>query len=275
MLKEKISVLRWFRFGGALVLLVAAGWLAHLHVGRGADSPWEYKGFIGAACICLAVALLLLWPPLRVKGAGSSPRSDLTTGQVLRGLLVAALMTAGGLGWSRLQLDPFGAYLAALGFGAVCLALLPASPRNALPMTLRPRQLAEAAAAGLLCTALFVESDGLTPYLNTYDGALRWRVFMFCVPPLVEELLFRGVLWSACRRFLPASLTVLATAAIFTASHGWLVYSGNRSTGAVAIAGIGLLLGLLRARTGSVAPGMIAHALANGLPWLLANLLET
>lgn len=266
---------RRVRWCGALLLIGAAAVFAKLHVGRGAADPWSYKGFVGLACVCLGLALLLIPLPRRWPPALPTRTGDATYAQVMRALLAVVFVLVWALNWHRLQLDNFGAQAALLAVAAVVLLLLlPQSPRGALPMSLRLRQLFAVAAVSLFGVALFLEQEGLLPYLIDSEAELWSRLFAVVVPPVAEELLFRGSLWAACRRFLPVWITVLVTAALFTVAHQWLVYSGHRVTYVYAIAGAGLLLGLLRARTGSLAPCMLAHALMNGLPALLAELLE-
>jgi ABC-2 type transport system permease protein/sodium transport system permease protein len=85
---------------------------------------------------------------------------------------------------------------------------------------------------------------------------------------VVEEVFFRGFLFSAVRARTSASNTVLITALLFGLSHliglgGFSVESGLSSTL------MGLLLGWLAWRTGSLWPGMLLHGCHNAvLMWL-------
>jgi ABC-2 type transport system permease protein/sodium transport system permease protein len=86
----------------------------------------------------------------------------------------------------------------------------------------------------------------------------------FVLPALVEELFFRGFLFSALRARCSASATVVITGLLFGFFHVIV-------TGAFAFERLlpstllGLLLGWVCLRTGSVIPGMIMHALHNGM----------
>jgi membrane protease YdiL (CAAX protease family) len=80
--------------------------------------------------------------------------------------------------------------------------------------------------------------------------------------PVVEELMFRGLGFSLLSRFGPRA-AVLGTGVLFGLVHGFLV--------ALPIFVIvGLSLGWLRMRTGSVYPGMLMHGTFNAVATILA-----
>jgi len=76
------------------------------------------------------------------------------------------------------------------------------------------------------------------------------------LPALVEEWLDRGVIWTACMRATTEGRTIMLTAGLFAFSHGlnggFLLELPHRFA-------MGLVLGWLRARTGSLLPCMLAH----------------
>jgi membrane protease YdiL (CAAX protease family) len=76
--------------------------------------------------------------------------------------------------------------------------------------------------------------------------------------PLVEELVFRGFMWDALRRVLPVPAVWVATSLIFAGYHMDPVQS-------VALVFTALGLGWLRWMSGSVWPGVLLHAVNNGL----------
>ena len=80
------------------------------------------------------------------------------------------------------------------------------------------------------------------------------------VPAVFEELCFRGFLFGALRERLSGLWTVVATALLFGFFHEVLI-PGKL----VPSAALGLVLGWVRLRTGSVLPGMVLHAIHNGL----------
>ena len=75
--------------------------------------------------------------------------------------------------------------------------------------------------------------------------------------PLFEELVFRGALYGTLRVRLRWPLAALASALIFAAAHGY----GLAGFGSVFISG--LLWAWAYEKTGSLLPGMIAHAANN------------
>ncbi len=89
-------------------------------------------------------------------------------------------------------------------------------------------------------------------------GALALFVMTFCVvAPLVEELFFRGFLGGALRdvTWLSPATAVLANGALFALVHPWV------SMPPVLLLGVGTAW--LARRTGSIIPGIGAHAVYN------------
>jgi membrane protease YdiL (CAAX protease family) len=81
---------------------------------------------------------------------------------------------------------------------------------------------------------------------------------------IAEELLFRGVLFGWLARHLPVWASIVVTAVLFAAEHGY--YPVLLPLGLL----FGLLTGWLRARTRSVLPGMAVHILTDALLLALA-----
>jgi len=83
------------------------------------------------------------------------------------------------------------------------------------------------------------------------------------VGPLVEELLFRGVLLSAAMRYVPAGTATVITALLFACVHlpdlGFLWYALPN------LLMLGLVLAWLRIQSGSIWPAVLAHAVNNAL----------
>jgi membrane protease YdiL (CAAX protease family) len=78
--------------------------------------------------------------------------------------------------------------------------------------------------------------------------------------PLLEEAFFRGALWKPLRAANAAALTILLTATLFAIAHiNWQII--------VPILFVGLLLGFLRSRSGSLFPSLFAHASFNAIPF--------
>ncbi|WP_425616210.1 ABC transporter permease subunit/CPBP intramembrane protease [Anatilimnocola sp. NA78] len=113
----------------------------------------------------------------------------------------------------------------------------------------------------------------LVPNMEKYIEQLQQVPFpivllaMAIVPAFGEELFFRGYVQTALQQKLPAWGAILISAALFGVFH--------LSVGGLAIlervissAMLGLVLGWICYRTGSVYPGMLLHMVHNG--WLMA-----
>ncbi len=88
-------------------------------------------------------------------------------------------------------------------------------------------------------------------------------VVIVVVAPFVEELLYRGEGFSLFLPFVGAWPTIVIVGVSFGLAHGLIV-------GFPVLALFGMTLAWLRRETGSVYPGMLVHALFNGLTLLLA-----
>lgn len=97
------------------------------------------------------------------------------------------------------------------------------------------------------------------------DADAAWRlalaVVVVTIGPLVEELLFRGVLLSALLRRLRPLAAVVLSALVFALAHlpdlHWLWY------GLPDLALLGIAFAWLRLRSGSLWPAILAHACNN------------
>lgn len=96
-------------------------------------------------------------------------------------------------------------------------------------------------------------------------GAAFAVVFVMAVviAPLVEETAFRGMLYNALRGRMGVWASALLSGAIFAIIHPTL------PAGFLPILCLGVVLALLREKTGSLMPGMICHGLNNGVLFLL------
>ncbi|WP_266169572.1 CPBP family intramembrane glutamic endopeptidase [Dyella subtropica] len=88
-------------------------------------------------------------------------------------------------------------------------------------------------------------------------------LLVMTVGPLVEELLFRGVLLSSAMRHVPAGIASAITALLFACVHlpdlGFLWYALPN------LLLLGLVLAWLRVQSGSIWPAVIAHSVNNAL----------
>ena len=75
--------------------------------------------------------------------------------------------------------------------------------------------------------------------------------------PLLEEPLFRGILYGTLRLRLGPAPATLVSAALFALAHGYGV------VGFASVFASGVLWALAYERTRSLLPGMLAHAASN------------
>lgn len=171
------------------------------------------------------------------------------------------------------ELTPAWQIAIELALGAVGLAaaraLGPRGPREALGEFAGPRALFVGLAAGVLCFAILWSYATL---LNRLAGAepepfdrarLPTLILTIAVlPALAEEWLCRGALWAACRRAAGVPVTIAVTAVVFALLHGlgggFVLELPHRFAA-------GVVFGVLRARTGSLLPGAVAHFTNNAL----------
>ena len=144
------------------------------------------------------------------------------------------------------------------------LALVPLLGPGGLHGAVGRRPSALAMACGLLCagagTLMFwsyrsVAAAGSAPGDTSFF--LVW-VAMVLVGPFTEEWLYRGVLWHASRQLVGPVAAAMITAATFTIGHG-----PERVRDFPNLFAYGLLLALLRHRSGSLAPALLAHSVTN------------
>lgn len=104
--------------------------------------------------------------------------------------------------------------------------------------------------------AYLTESSALTTAKPVLDF-----VAVVLLAPLVEEMLFRGVIYDAFCMLLPAGAAVLFQGVLFGSVHGaviWIIYA----------AFMGCVLGYVRKHTGSVRPCVLMHIAFNGSSYL-------
>jgi len=151
-------------------------------------------------------------------------------------------------------------------------------PAAALLALHRPRSWLRAAGLMLL-VLVFVWALGvaLDPYLHPGDeqGLVpdRWRPeeaapfaanlgFTTLAVPVVEELTFRGAGFSLLAARYGKGVAIVGTAVLFGAVHGLVL-------ALPLLVAFGLGLAWLRARSGSVYPGIVLHGLFNALAVLI------
>jgi len=101
-------------------------------------------------------------------------------------------------------------------------------------------------------------------------------ISLVVLPPLTEEIMVRGLLYSSFKKLLPLMSAALMTSLIFAAAH--LPEGGD--SGPLYIAALdtfalSLVLIYLREKTGGLWASMTLHALKNGIAFVTLFLLQT
>ncbi|MFV0387949.1 MAG: lysostaphin resistance A-like protein [Pyrinomonadaceae bacterium] len=121
----------------------------------------------------------------------------------------------------------------------------------------------------VMMTSVFGEAD------NDFLKLLRSsREIVFAVAviatfsaPIVEELVYRGILYSAFRRSFSVPVAIIATTLIFAGIH-YPQYWGDWAT-ILTLTFLSLLLTIIREKTGNLLPCVLLHFLINGIQSLL------
>lgn len=143
-----------------------------------------------------------------------------------------------------------------------------------------PAEVLLGAAAGLSMAFWMIIAINLIPWpqalLESYaveSGALETArpaldfAAVVLVGPLVEEILFRGVVYDALCMLLPAGFAVVMQGLLFGGVHNtmiWMLYAALS----------GCLIGYVRKQTGSLRPCVAMHVAFNGASYLFDWIME-
>jgi membrane protease YdiL (CAAX protease family) len=201
-------------------------------------------------------------------------------------VLAVTLLFSGRAGSLDLERDGLTVLLASVpasSLALILIAILAARPPRRLALRLGPSRLpawgVAAAVVGIL--ALSQALDSLAQLAGVGRGpALDWMIHTLAsarpeglflavlvvggLAPLGEELFFRGYLQAQLREVWRPGPAIVVTALAFGLIHGEWVHG-------LLAAGLGLYLGLLVERAGSVIPAMICHAVNNTVSVLLSS----
>jgi membrane protease YdiL (CAAX protease family) len=126
------------------------------------------------------------------------------------------------------------------------------------------------AVEGMLTLLDFPASPSLVRFASALSAASpAERALVLAVLALgsagTEELFFRGLLQRGLEQIVGAAGAITITALVFSAAHG-------DSTHALATLPLGVYLGVLTWRDGSIRPALVAHAVNNALAVLEAGI---
>lgn len=112
--------------------------------------------------------------------------------------------------------------------------------------------------ADYIVTTLDPSLGDATPHPAGLSARLLFLLLAALAAPMTEELLFRGWIYTSLRVAIGIPAAIIVSAALFAIAH-W----ESTHLYAAAIFPVGLVLGLVRERTGSLAASIAFHALYN------------
>lgn len=246
-----------------MVLLVRFGLLYAPGLTRSGRRE-NYSGALISSFVLYLISFVVLdfVAGLIIDAAGLANLKSVGTAAAL-GLQMLAMLTAVSLGLDRLR-SLVGSWMEALqetGLRLVSLARVLAwgfgGYAAALPVIAASTLVWNAITQTLFPTVPTPEHP-LVPQLSEGSAALAMAlVVAVVVAPLVEETAFRGMLYGALRGRMGVWSSAVISGTIFALVHPTL--PGQF----LPIMTLGVVLALLREKTGSLAPGMICHGLNN------------
>ncbi len=256
-------------FGGDAVLYGAQGSWRDTFRRPSSDSPDPTNELnerarvaqLSTATLCLAIIFPLFY--LIVGLLSRLPGNDMSAKILLAGLatpLLFGVIPFALAWWNRVSFKSGFA----LGRPQL-LALLPAFAFGVAmwPLAHEIVLIAEAVGIGTIDAKQF---EGIESMLEAWRLLPIWAILLALAagPAVFEELFFRGMLFGALQRSFSAWKTIAISAVLFGVFH---VVAGNvlAVERLLPSAFIGLFLGWLRYRSGSVWPSILAHLIHNGL----------
>ena len=207
------------------------------------------------------LALALMFSLYFVLGTGLARSGEMT---IDRRLMVSALVTAIVFGGIPIALATFSRVRWTSGLGMRRPAVMSVFAAGVLGVSLWP-----------LAHELFLVSERLglsvlgdeqiaraKQMLDALGSQPLWLVLvtLALVPAVFEELSFRGFLFGSLRGVVSGAWAIVVSGVLFGVFHE-VLFPGRLLTSTF----LGLVLGWVRWRTGSVVPCMVLHVLHNGL----------
>jgi membrane protease YdiL (CAAX protease family) len=117
------------------------------------------------------------------------------------------------------------------------------------------------AGCALVLNELFATGESpMAQMASSLEGLLAISVVAMALP-IVEEVYYRGVIFGALRRYVPAWSAIGVVTVWFAGVHAWQVAGDWVALPVIAL--MGLLWTVLRHRTGSLWPGIASHLVYN------------
>jgi membrane protease YdiL (CAAX protease family) len=202
-------------------------------------TDWSNGAYVQFAYVAIAEALTVsaVWWLLRVRG-----------------------LSLRDIGWHRFRASSIVYALAGFGTYFVAYAVLLAVASSLVP-SLNVNQQQDIG---------FQQVAGAGQLIVTF-------LSLVVLPPLAEETLFRGFLFTSFRRRMSFLVATLLTSALFAVPH---LLESQGSQGLLWVAGIdtfvlSLVLCFLREKSDSLWPGILLHGLKNGIAFVSLFLLHS
>ena len=120
------------------------------------------------------------------------------------------------------------------------------------------------AIAGVTSYFIPEKDNDLLKIIRSSNEALYLVAFLATfTAPLVEEVIYRGILYSAFQRTFGVALSVLLVTVIFAGVHVPQYYPSYSTILLICL--LSLVLTLIRARTGNLLPCIVLHTFFNGI----------
>ena len=104
---------------------------------------------------------------------------------------------------------------------------------------------------------------------NSVGSLIIIAISLVVLPPIVEEIVFRGFLFRGLRRSFTPIIAALITSVLFAIPHSWQSTDGHTLwNAAIDTFSLSLVLCYLRERTGTLWAGINVHALKNLIAFL-------
>lgn len=217
---------------------------------------WVFFGFILAHALGLALIALLKWAHVPLEALGQTLFNTLAN-IIIYGLSLTIVI---GVPWwikkRKTTLVELGLHRAPqwrdllwLVAGAVTYMILTMIVTSLSRYLIPGANYSQAQNTGFAATA------------NQGELVLTF-ISLVLVAPLAEEVLFRGYLLGKLRKYAPAWIAVILTAALFAFAHGQ--FNVGLDTFA-----LGIVLCLLRIYSGSLWASVFLHMLKNGIAFYL------
>lgn len=112
-----------------------------------------------------------------------------------------------------------------------------------------------------------LKNPGTEPYQDaTMSELFMLSFFAVVMAPLLEEIIFRGLVQSTFHKFSSPVMSIVLSCLVFLSLHG-SYFENIRALAHVLV--LGLCFGIWRERTQSLLPGIFAHLCNNGLASIL------